>query len=93
MTVKLTISLPDDLAAIAQSQPNTSAYIAEALRHRVRSDALQRALDQAGIDDIPEEEYARIVREHREIARRRDDPKFQAENAATLERWRQGIIP
>lgn len=91
--MKLTISLPDDLAAIAQGQPNTSAYIAEALRQRVRSEALQRALDQAGIDEIPPEEYAKIIKRHREIDAMREDPEFRAKNAATLERWRQGIIP
>jgi len=91
--VKLTVSLPDDLAALAQAQPNTSAYIAEALRRRVRSDALKHALEQAGIDTIPPQEYARIVQEHRAIDEMRNDPEFRAECAAKLERWRQGIIP
>ncbi|MEV6966824.1 hypothetical protein AB0M47_17080 [Hamadaea sp. NPDC051192] len=93
MTVKLTISLPDDLAAIAQAQPNTSAYVAEALRQRVRTEALNQAIEQAAIDDVSEEELAKIIRRHREVDAMRDDPEFRARNAATLERWRQGIIP
>lgn len=91
MTVKLTISLPDHLAAVAQAQPNTSAYIAEAIRRRVQTEALHAAMK--GLEDVPPEELERWMREREEFKNLRDDPDFRAANEAKLEQWRQGIIP
>lgn len=35
MTVKLSVSLPDDVAAFLQQQGNVSGYVAEIIRHRM----------------------------------------------------------
>ncbi|MFF3668737.1 hypothetical protein [Microtetraspora malaysiensis] len=66
MTKKITISLPDDLAAEAQASGNASAYIADALRQRRRVEqdlAIMDDLWGAGWQDgITDEERARAAR-------------------------------
>jgi hypothetical protein len=42
--VKLSISLPDDLAELVKAQPNTSSYIAEAIRLRRDRDVARAAI-------------------------------------------------
>lgn len=49
MTRKLSISLPDDVAAHLDSVENASAYIAEAIRLRRRSERTRAMLARHGI--------------------------------------------
>ncbi|HEX8346871.1 MAG TPA: hypothetical protein VF657_19345 [Actinoplanes sp.] len=55
MTRRLTISLPDDLAAELDRLPSgqVSGFVAEALRRRRISDDARAALDAAGHRDFP----------------------------------------
>lgn len=52
MTVKIAVSLPDDLVAHARAEvragnaPSVSAYVAEALTHRARLERLELLLDE-----------------------------------------------
>ncbi|WP_433345463.1 ribbon-helix-helix domain-containing protein [Microtetraspora malaysiensis] len=66
MTKKITISLPDDLAAQAQASGNASAYIADALRQRRRVEQDLAIMDDLwGVgwqDGITDEERARAAR-------------------------------
>jgi hypothetical protein len=41
MTQRITISLPDDVAAYAERAGNTSGFIADVLRRRMRTDGLR----------------------------------------------------
>jgi phage tail tape-measure protein len=41
MTRRITISLPDDVAAYAERAGNTSGFIADVLRRRMRADSLR----------------------------------------------------
>jgi hypothetical protein len=93
MTVKFTISLPNDLAALVRSQPNTSGYIADAIRIRQRVDATQAALAAAGIGPIPPEVREQIEASVRELQRRRADPKWRAELDARLAAINAGKFP
>ena len=49
MTRKLAISLPDDVAARLDREPNVSAFIAEALRARMHAEQARAALTAAGL--------------------------------------------
>jgi hypothetical protein len=49
MTRKLSISLPDDVAAHLDNVENASAYIAEAIRMRRKSERLEAMLRSHGI--------------------------------------------
>jgi hypothetical protein len=49
MTRKLSISLPDDIAAHLDNVDNASAYIAEAIRLRRRSERTRQMLARHGI--------------------------------------------
>ena len=88
--MKLTISLPDDLAALVRSQPNTSGYIAEAIRFR-------RARDQAvaaiGRIRVPSEVRQELEGSVRELERRRSDPAWRSELDARLEAINTGKWP
>jgi hypothetical protein len=55
MTKRLTVSLPDDLAAELERLPagQVSGFVAEALRRRRLSDAARAALAAAGHRDFP----------------------------------------
>jgi predicted transcriptional regulator len=48
MTRRLSISLPDDVAAALDRVENASAYVAEAIRQRVRREATRQTLTDAG---------------------------------------------
>src|SRR5688572_92451 len=57
MTRRVTISLPDDVAAQLDAVPDrqVSAYVADALRRRRASDEIRAALSAAGHRDYPYE--------------------------------------
>lgn len=80
--MKLTISLPDDLAALVRSQPNTSGYIAEAIRFRRDRDLAVAAV---GRIQVPAEVRAEIEESVRNLERRRADPAWKAELEARLD--------
>ncbi|WP_091661759.1 hypothetical protein [Micromonospora auratinigra] len=46
---KLSISVPPDVAARLEQEPNASAYVTQAVRDRMRLDALDAELAHAGI--------------------------------------------
>lgn len=48
MTKKITVSLPDELAARLTREPNVSAYVAEALRRRVAGERTREVLCRSG---------------------------------------------
>jgi hypothetical protein len=48
MTRRITITLPDDVAARLDTESNASAYIAEAIRNRVRAEDTWKVLAEAG---------------------------------------------
>jgi hypothetical protein len=56
MTRRITISLPDDVAAYAErAGNNTSAFIAEVLRRRMRADSLRARLAELGFEVTDED--------------------------------------
>ena len=48
MTKKIAISVPDDVAARLEREPNVSAFITEAVRARMTGESVRRTLEQAG---------------------------------------------
>lgn len=54
MTRRISISLPDDIAERLDHEENASAYIAEAIRLRVRRESLGQVLVNAGYRITPE---------------------------------------
>ena len=59
MTRRISISLPDDVAAELDHVDNASAYIAEAIRQRRRRESLRRVVAEAGYE-ITEDGIARM---------------------------------
>jgi hypothetical protein len=55
MTTRQTVSFPDDVATAMAAVPSgqVSAYVTEAIRRRIRSDAARVALRAAGHRDFP----------------------------------------
>lgn len=50
MTRKIAISVPDDVAARLEREPNVSAFIAESVRIRMRAENVRRVLADLGFD-------------------------------------------
>ncbi|MEV5823712.1 hypothetical protein ABUL04_04890 [Micromonospora harpali] len=63
MTKKITISLPDELAARLAEESNVSAYVAEALRRRIAGERTREILRKSGFA-VTE---AGVARAHAEI--------------------------
>jgi hypothetical protein len=64
MTRRITISLPDDVAAYAERAGNTSGFIAEVLRRKMRTDSLRARLAELGYavsDEDVERTRARLA--------------------------------
>ncbi|GAA1822013.1 hypothetical protein GCM10009682_47800 [Luedemannella flava] len=59
MTRRISISLPDDVAAELDNVDNASAYIAEAIRQRRRRDSVRRVVAEAGYE-ITDDGIARM---------------------------------
>lgn len=89
MTRKITVSLPDDVAARLEREPNVSAFITEAVRGRMTAEIVRRKLIEAGFN-ITDEGVARVQREHEE-AMARLTPEFHREAEALAKRIRAGI--
>ena len=62
MTKKITVSLPDDVAERLESEPNVSAYVADAVRRRMGAEQMRRALQDLGFN-ITDEGMAEARRE------------------------------
>ncbi len=50
MSKRITVYLPDDVAARVEQSSNASAFIANAVRSAIRREETERALREAGID-------------------------------------------
>jgi hypothetical protein len=72
MTRRFSISLPDDVAATLDGVDNASAYIAEAVRLRVRREAARDVLADAGYQ-ITDGGVRRLRARVRDLERRRSD--------------------
>jgi hypothetical protein len=69
MSKRITVYLPDDVAARVEQSPNASAFIAGAVRSTIRREETERALSEAGIEVTPEGIAA--MRERYEAGKRR----------------------
>ncbi|MGX6601266.1 hypothetical protein ACWKSP_03875 [Micromonosporaceae bacterium Da 78-11] len=82
MTTRVTVSLPDDVAAQLADLParQVSAYITEAVRRRTAGDAIRTALGMAGHGEYSYDLSASLARLSR--------PEIPAEMVADVrERW------
>jgi len=70
MTRRISITLPDEVAQRLDHEENASAYIAEAIRLRVRREALREVLAEAGYE-ITAEGNDRMRRRLRDAEARR----------------------
>jgi hypothetical protein len=85
MTRRITISLPDDVAAYAErAGNNTSGFIAEVLRRRMRADSLRGRLAALG-RVITDEDLDRVRARMAALAPITDEQ--HARNLATLARY------
>ncbi|MFS8480206.1 MAG: hypothetical protein FWJ93_14845 [Micromonosporaceae bacterium] len=69
MSKRITVYLPEDVAARVEQEPNASAFVASAVRSVINREKTQRALDQAGIEVTAEGIAA--MRERYEAGKRR----------------------
>ena len=79
MTKKIAVSLPDDVAERLEGLPNVSAFVADALRHRLRAIDARRQLVDAGFaitDEGIADARARRLAAHAAIT---DEVREQAE--------------
>jgi Arc/MetJ-type ribon-helix-helix transcriptional regulator len=75
MSKRITVYLPDDVAARVEQSSNASAFVANAIRLAMRQEEVQRALAEAGIVVTPEGVAAmreRYEAGKRKLARRTD---------------------
>ncbi len=79
MTKKITISLPDDLAARLAQEPNASAYVAESLRRRIAGEKTREILRSVGFK-LTDEGLAR-AREEMEQLKASITPELRAQAA------------
>ncbi|HET8659759.1 MAG TPA: hypothetical protein VFM55_12260 [Micromonosporaceae bacterium] len=69
MSKRITVYVPDDVAARVEQAPNASAFITSAVRSTVRREETERALREAGIELTPEGVAA--MRERYEAGKRK----------------------
>jgi hypothetical protein len=69
MSKRITVYLPDDVAARVEQSPNASAFVAGAVRSAIRHEETDRALSDAGIEVTPEGVAA--MRERYEAGKRK----------------------
>ena len=91
MTKKITISVPDDIAARLEEERNVSAFVADAVRVRMEAEYTRRVLTQLGFD-LSDEGMAG-ARAKLEAARAQITPELMTQMAALLAessggRWR-----
>ena len=83
MTRRITITLPDDIAARLDVEPNASAFIAEALRGHIRVEQAWAALRAAGY--LPTTESRARGRRRLNDARARVTAESLAESTRQLD--------
>ena len=88
MTKKIAISVPDDVAARLEREPNVSAYVTESVRIRMNAEDVRRKLIAAGFD-ITEEGVAQAHAEM-EAARAKITPELRRQAAEIQARIRRG---
>lgn len=66
MTKKIAISVPDDVAERLAREPNVSAYVTKAVRHRMSAERTREALIALGFN-ITDEGIAQAHEEHRRL--------------------------
>jgi hypothetical protein len=82
MTKKISVSLPDDVAAFLEQRKNASAFVAEAVRLRMRAIDNRAVLQSAGFEGEPSES----LRQRYEAGKRHmRDPEVRAAHEAWLE--------
>ncbi len=69
MSKRITVYLPDDVAARVEQSSNASAFIASAVRSAIRREETERALTEARIEVTPEGVAA--MRERYEAGKRK----------------------
>jgi predicted transcriptional regulator len=69
MSKRITVYLPDDVAARVEQAPNASAFVTGAVRSAIHREETQRALAEAGITVTPEGVSA--MRERYEAGKRK----------------------
>jgi hypothetical protein len=69
MSKRITVYLPDDVAARVEQAPNASAFVANAVRDAIRREAVRETLAAAGITVTAEGVAA--MRERYEAGKRR----------------------
>lgn len=77
MSKRITVYLPDDVAARVEQAPNASAFVASAVRGAIHREQTEMALAEAGITVTPEGVSAmreRYEAGKRRLARRNGDP-------------------
>jgi len=70
MTQRISITLPDDVAAILAREENASAYIAESIQLRHRRESIRQMLADHGIT-VTDEGVARMRRQVNELRAQR----------------------
>ena len=88
MTRKIAISVPDDVAARLEREPNVSAFIAETVRRRMASEHVREALQEAGF--AVSEEGVGEATQTLDALRRRVTPQLRREAAELRSRLRSG---
>ncbi|MEU5550571.1 hypothetical protein ABZ738_12425 [Micromonospora sp. NPDC047793] len=88
MTKRVTVSLPDDIAAYLEGEENASAAVADALRARLDRAAATAAMLRAVGIDVTEEGVARV---HGRLPRL--TPEQRAENARRRDMLAAGTWP
>jgi mannitol/fructose-specific phosphotransferase system IIA component len=72
MTQRLSITVPDDVAAILAREENASAYIAESIQLRHRRESIRQMLADHGIS-VTDEGVARMRRRVSSLRARRQE--------------------
>ncbi len=89
MTHRLTISIPDDVADRLEQEPNASAFIAEAVRHRMRGEQIAKVIEADGIQ-VTAQGRARARERLNEARSRLTAPEAVAGRAVQLAEWNRG---
>jgi hypothetical protein len=87
MTVRIAVSLPDDVAERLALEPNVSRFVAEAVRHQIRRERSLALLNRVGItlgDGDEEAGLRRITDDHGAVT-----PELAEQADARLARWRR----
>jgi hypothetical protein len=88
MTKKIAISVPDDVAARLEREPNVSAYVTESVRIRMDAEEVRRKLITAGFEIT--EEGMRRARAELDAARGKITPELRRHAAELQARIRRG---